>query len=74
MGMGTGVEATQAPPLQDQRAAMGWVRRNIGVFGGNSSRVTLMGESAGAMSVAAHLGLPRSADLFEQVADEGVNG
>ena len=52
--------------LQDQREAMRWVRRNAHAFGGDASRVTLSGESAGAMSVIAHLALPRSTSLFAQ--------
>ena len=52
--------------VQDQRAAMAWVQRNIAVFGGDPQRVTLAGESAGAMAVIAHLVLPRSMPLFQQ--------
>jgi para-nitrobenzyl esterase len=50
--------------LQDQRAAMRWVRANIGAFGGVPSRVTIFGESAGATSVTCHLCAPASRDLF----------
>jgi para-nitrobenzyl esterase len=51
--------------LLDQRTAMEWVRRNIGAFGGDSSRVTVFGESAGAMSVGFHLfSMPGSDSLF----------
>eukprot|EP00966_Prymnesium_polylepis_P096766 2241897-Prymnesium_polylepis.1 len=52
--------------LQDQRAAMAWVQRNIRSFGGDPRRVTIAGESSGAMAVMAHLALPRSAPLFQQ--------
>ena len=37
--------------LADQRAAMEWVGRNIGAFGGDAGRVGVMGISAGAHSV-----------------------
>ncbi|KFY89938.1 hypothetical protein V500_05391 [Pseudogymnoascus sp. VKM F-4518 (FW-2643)] len=37
--------------LLDQRKALLWVNNNIRAFGGNSSRVTIFGESAGAWSV-----------------------
>jgi len=50
--------------LQDQRAAMQWVQRNIQAFGGDPSQVTLAGESAGAMSVGSHIVSPDSKDLF----------
>lgn len=40
--------------MYDQMAALSWVRRNIAAFGGNPDRITLMGQSAGAMSVQQH--------------------
>lgn len=37
--------------LYDQLCALRWVRDNIEAFGGNKGKITIMGQSAGAMSV-----------------------
>ncbi|WP_433268016.1 carboxylesterase/lipase family protein [Actinosynnema sp. CS-041913] len=52
--------------LQDQRAALEWVRRNAEAFGGDPGNVTLFGVSYGATSVAAHLVSPPSHGLFHR--------
>lgn len=41
--------------IQDQRLAMEWVNKHIKAFGGDPSRVTIFGESAGGSSVINHL-------------------
>ncbi|EIW81564.1 carotenoid ester lipase precursor [Coniophora puteana RWD-64-598 SS2] len=41
--------------LQDQRLALQWIQQYIGAFGGDASKVTIWGESAGAISVALHM-------------------
>ena len=58
--------------LQDQQAALRWVQRNIDKFGGDASNVTIFGESAGAVSVHAHMVSPQSAGLFHRaIAQSG---
>lgn len=52
--------------LFDQNLAMRWVHDNIHRFGGDPTRVTLFGESAGAVSVSLHLLAPKSHDLFHR--------
>ncbi|MFJ7589239.1 carboxylesterase family protein [Streptomyces sp. NPDC097617] len=52
--------------LADQRAALRWVRANAPGFGADPGNVTVFGESAGALSVCAHLTSPASAGLFHR--------
>lgn len=52
--------------LLDQRLALNWVANNIAAFGGDSSQVTLFGESAGSASVGLHLLSPGSQSLFHR--------
>ena len=46
--------------LFDQLKALQWIHTNIGVFGGDPSRVTLAGHSAGALDVGVHMISPLS--------------
>ncbi|MGW7525985.1 carboxylesterase/lipase family protein [Streptomyces sp. NPDC054783] len=52
--------------LLDQIAALEWVRDNIASFGGDSGRVTVFGQSAGAMSIGALLAMPAAKGLFHR--------
>ncbi|HMI89711.1 MAG TPA: carboxylesterase family protein, partial [Polyangiales bacterium] len=52
--------------LQDQQKALRWVQTNIAAFGGNPNNVTIFGESAGGVSVHAHMISPQSEGLFHR--------
>ena len=57
----------------DQVAALEWVAEHAAAFGGDPGNVTVMGESAGAVSVAALMTSPRAAGLFHRaVAQSGA--
>ena len=65
--------------IQDQIAALQWIRDNIKAFGGDATQVTIAGQSAGAMSVQALLVSPLSKGLFrgaiiQSPAAPGTNG
>jgi para-nitrobenzyl esterase len=63
---GKGFEESSNLGVRDQIAALEWVRENIDRFGGDPGNVTLFGQSAGAMSIAVLLGVPRARNLFHR--------
>ena len=60
--------------FMDQIAALEWVKKNIGNFGGDSNNVTLFGESAGGMSVLALMSSPKAKGLFQKAIIESGGG
>lgn len=52
--------------LYDQNMALVWIKKNIAKFGGDPDNVTLWGQSAGAISVSAHLVAPLARGLFNR--------
>jgi para-nitrobenzyl esterase len=59
--------------LTDILAALRWIKTNIAAFGGDPSKVTVMGQSAGAAAINALLQSPQSKGLFRgAIIDSGV--
>ncbi|KOV65949.1 carboxylesterase [Streptomyces sp. AS58] len=65
-GYGLFPDAPANPGLRDQLAALRWVHESIGAFGGDPGRVTLAGQSAGAISVGALIAAPQAQGLFHR--------
>jgi para-nitrobenzyl esterase len=58
--------------MMDAIAALQWVKRNIAAFGGDPNKVTVAGESAGAIMVGALVGSPQAKGLFiRAIAESG---
>nr|BFE29961.1 carboxylesterase family protein [Actinomadura rugatobispora] len=61
--------------IQDQQAALRWVRRNARAFGGDPGNVTIAGWSAGGASVCTHMISPPARGLFHRaISQSGVYG
>ena len=60
--------------LYDQHTAIQWVKANIAAFGGDPENITIMGQSAGAMSVQQHALSPLSRGLFHKAVMSSGGG
>lgn len=56
--------------IQDQIAGLHWVKENIAKFGGDPSRVTIFGESAGGISVGILAASPHAKNLFHRAISQ----
>ncbi|HEY6927390.1 MAG TPA: carboxylesterase family protein [Steroidobacteraceae bacterium] len=60
--------------LLDLIAGLQWVKKNINGFGGDSSRVTIFGESAGGIAVSMLAASPLAKGLFQRaISESGAN-
>ena len=58
--------------LLDQQQVLEWVRRNIGAFGGDPTRVTLGGQSAGSQDTEANVVSPLARSLFHRAIFQSI--
>jgi para-nitrobenzyl esterase len=67
------IPATGNEGILDQVAALGWIQEHISAFGGDPHNITIMGESAGSMSIACLLTMPAAKGLYHKaILESGV--
>ncbi|HEY3797379.1 MAG TPA: carboxylesterase family protein [Caulobacteraceae bacterium] len=60
--------------IMDQIAALKWVKANVAAFGGDTSNITVFGESAGGISVNYLMTSPAAKGLFDKAISESGFG
>ncbi|AFL90348.1 carboxylesterase type B [Terriglobus roseus DSM 18391] len=60
--------------LRDLVCALQWVKKHVGAYGGDPSRVTIGGESAGAKLVGSLMGIEEAKPLFQSMISESGGG
>ena len=73
-GLSTRFKGSGNNGLRDQIAALRWVHRNASAFGGDGSNITVMGESAGGISISAMLAGRTPERLFRRAIVQSGNG
>jgi para-nitrobenzyl esterase len=67
------IPATGNEGLLDQVQALKWIKDNITAFGGDEKNITVFGESAGSMSIACLMVMPKAKGLFHKaIMESGV--
>lgn len=56
--------------LRDIMLALTWIQQNVAAFGGDPTRITIGGESAGAKLTDILMGIPSATPLFQQMISE----